>query len=99
MQCHLGRNALQSLHREVCRAHPRLDRSERVFDRRAPRAHSVGICIEPALHSLEQTLMFQRGDPAVYFRRAMALERAGSARIRPVTAQPLSMLLGGEVVF
>jgi hypothetical protein len=65
VQCHLGRNARQSLHQEVHSAHPRLDRSERAFDRRAPRAHGVGICIEPALHSLEHMLMLPARDPAL----------------------------------
>jgi hypothetical protein len=37
---------------------------ERMFDRRAPRVHGVGICIEPALHSLEHMLMLPARDPA-----------------------------------
>jgi hypothetical protein len=47
-----------------------------MFDRLAPRAHGVGICIEPALHSLEYMLMLPARDPAQRLtRRANPLHR------------------------
>jgi len=62
---HLGLHVVQPLHQEVCRAHARLDRPERMFDRLTAQAHRVRVLIKTALDLVEHVLVFPPGDPAL----------------------------------
>jgi len=69
----------------VRRAHPGFERSERMLDGLAPQAHFSRVLVEPALHDFEKLLMLPSRDPALFARRALALDRAALADVGPIT--------------
>src|SRR6476469_6161605 len=84
VQRHLGGDLRQPLHQEVRRAHPHLERAERVLDRLAALTHGLRILVETPLHRLQYMLVLPAGDATLLARRAAVLDRAGAARIGPV---------------
>ena len=91
---HLSRNLGQRLAQEVRRAHAHLQCAERMLDRLAPRAHGLGVLVEPLLHRLDHLLVLPAGDPPLWAFRACRLERTGSARICPIPAHVLAVFHG-----
>src|SRR3990172_4254377 len=69
-----------------------------MLDRLAPSAHGLRIFVEPLLRRLDNMLVLPSRDTALLARGALILDGASPARVRPVAAQLLSVLLGGEVV-
>src|SRR6266513_1908874 len=57
VQGHLGRNLRQTLHQKVRRAHPHLERAERMLDCLTALAHCLRVRIETLLHSFEQVFV------------------------------------------
>ena len=94
MQRHLGGDLRQPLHQEVRRAHPHLERAERVLDRLAALTHGLRIFVEAPLHRLQYMLVLPAGDATLLARRAAVLDRAGAARIGPVLRITNSILVG-----
>jgi hypothetical protein len=99
VQCHLAGNLRQRLHQEVRRAHPHLQCTEGMLDRLAARTHRAGIFIEPLLYRLDDLLMFPSRDAAMRAFRALSLERAGPARVRPIPVECLTLFLVGIIIF
>ena len=92
VQRHLGGDLRQPLHQEVRRAHPHLERAERVLDRLAALTHGLGFSSRRLLHRLQYMLVLPAGDATLLARRAAVLDRAGAARIGPVAPQLLPVL-------
>lgn len=61
-------------------------------------AHLLRMFVEPALHGLENVLMFPSGDPSLLAAGASLLDGAALAGIGPVAAQEHSMFFVGVVV-
>jgi hypothetical protein len=78
------------------RAHPGLDRAERMLDRLAPLAHLLRMLVEPALYCLENMLMLPTADPTLLARGAAVLDGAALANIGRVAVQNQSIFLGCE---
>ena len=93
MQRHLRADVSQPPHLEVRRAHPGLDRAERVFDRAASSAHQVGVPLHPDVHRLDEMLVLPAGDPPFLAGGASALQRAVLAVVLPVAPQHQAVLL------
>src|ERR1019366_2532771 len=58
-----------------------------MLDRLAPLAHLLRMLVEPALHRLENALMFPSGDPSLLAGGATVLDGAALAGVGPVAAQ------------
>src|SRR5664280_3151778 len=69
-----------------------------MLDRLAPQTHLFRMFVEPALHRLENTLMFPSGDPSLLAGGATVLDGAALAGVGPVAAQDQSVFLGRVVV-
>src|SRR5476649_1578777 len=69
-----------------------------MLDRLAPLAHLLRMLVEPALHRLENGLMFPSGDPSLLAGGATVLDGAALAGVGPVAAQGQSVFLGRVVV-
>ena len=69
-----------------------------MLDRLATRAHRIRIFIEPLLHRLDHVLVLPARNSTLLACRALALDRAGAARIGPVAPHTLPVLLGSEIV-
>ena len=69
-----------------------------MLDRLAPLAHLLRMLVEPALHRLENTLMFPSGDPSLLAGGATVLDGAALAGFGRVAAQDQSVFLGRVVV-
>jgi hypothetical protein len=83
----------KTLHQEVSRPHPRLQSAERMFDRLAMLAHCLRVFVEALLYGLQYMLMFPAGDASLRAGRAVMLERAVAAHIRPIAPQLLPVPL------
>jgi hypothetical protein len=79
----------EALHEEVCRAHPHLQRVERMVDRLAALGHGLRVHL----------LMLPALDAPLSAGRAAMLDRAVATRIRPIAKQLLPVLLVRVVVF
>jgi hypothetical protein len=93
VQRHFGGDLRQTLHQEVRRPHPHLQRAKGMFGRLATLAHGLRVLVEALLYRLQHMLMLPAGDASLHAGRAAALERAVAARIRPIAPQPLPVLL------
>src|SRR5262249_5703614 len=98
MQRHLGGDLRQRLHQEVRGSHPHLDRTEGMLDRLTARAHGTRIFVEPCLHGLDSLLVLPPRDATLSSRRALSFDWAGLARIGPITAKFLAVLLSRKTV-
>src|SRR5262249_48607230 len=67
--------------------HPRLDGAERMLDGLAPQLHGVWLAVQSRLRSLEDVLALPSPNAPLLARRAVALERAVPARVRPIDVE------------
>src|SRR5262249_70063 len=65
----------------------------RMLDRLAACAHGVWIFVEPFLHGLDNPLVLPPRDATLLSCRALSFDWAGMARIGPITAKFLAVLL------
>ena len=86
MECHLGGDLGQTLHQEVRRAHPHLQRAKGMLGRLTTLAHRVRIVIEALLYGLQQMLMLPARDPPLLASRAALFNSAALTGIGPVAA-------------
>jgi hypothetical protein len=95
VQGHLGRNLRQSLHQEVGRTHPHLERAKGMLGRLAAHTHRTRVLVETLLHRFEHMLVLPSRDAPLRTRRAASFERAVRACRRPIATQRLAVLLVG----
>src|SRR5262244_4494376 len=69
-----------------------------MLDRLAACAHGVRILVEPFLHGLDDLLVLPPRDATLSSRRALSFDWAGMARIGPITAKFLAVLLSRKTV-
>src|SRR5262245_15379323 len=69
-----------------------------MLHRLASHAHGVRIFVEPFLHRLDNLLVLPPRDATLSSRRALSSDWAGMARIGPITAKSLAVLLGRKTV-
>src|SRR5262245_23338966 len=69
-----------------------------MLDRLASRAHGIRIFVEPYLHRLDNFLVLPPRDATLSSRRALSFDWAGMARIGPITAKLLAVLLSRKTV-
>src|SRR5262252_6927839 len=69
-----------------------------MLDRLAACAHGVRIFVEPFLHGLDNPLVLPPRDATLFSRRALSFDWAGMARIGPITAKFLAVLLSRKTV-
>src|SRR5262245_8522719 len=69
-----------------------------MLHRLASRAHGIRIFVESCLHGLDDLLVLPPRDATLSPRRALSFDRAGMARIDPITAKSLIVLLGRKAV-
>ena len=92
MQRHLGGDVLERLHLVVRGTHPRLDGAERMLNGLAPQLHGAWIGVQSRLRSLDDILALPPPNAALLARRAIALERAIAAFVRPVNVEHTAVL-------
>ena len=73
MERHFGSDLRQTLHEEVRRPHPHLQRTKGMLGCLATLAHRVRVLIEALLHGLEQVLMLPSRDSSLLTCRAARL--------------------------
>src|SRR5215471_11018805 len=69
-----------------------------MLHRLAACAHGVRILVEPFRHGLDNPLVLPPRDATLFSRRALSFDWAGMARIGPITAKFLAVLLSRKTV-
>src|SRR6185295_5960749 len=86
VQAHFGAYMMKCLHEEVRRTHPVLQRSEDMLNRPSSHFHGLRLAIQATLHCIKYRLMFPAPHATLVSRRALSLEPALRADVRPVEA-------------
>src|SRR5262245_58001442 len=87
VQRHLGGDLGQTLHQEVRRPHPHLQRGEGMFGRLATLAHGLRVLVEALLYGLQYLLMLPAGDPSLLASGAALFNSATLTDVGPIAAQ------------
>ena len=84
---HFGSDLRQTLHQEVRRAHPHLQRTKGMLGCLATLAHRVRVLIETLLHGVQYVLMLPARDPSLLASRAALFNSAALTGVGPVAVQ------------
>ena len=98
VQRHFGGDLRQTLHQEVRRPHPHLERAKGMFGGLATLAHGLRILVEALLDGIQDMLMLPAGDASLHAGRAATLERTVAACIGPIAPQLLPVLFVGVII-
>ena len=79
VEAHLRSDLFEGFGQEVGAPHPRLERSEGVFDGLTADAHGIGHVVEPGLHRVEHAFVLPALESFELVRRAFRFERTGEA--------------------
>jgi hypothetical protein len=69
-----------------------------MLDRLTERAHGIRIFVEPLLHGFDNLLVLPPRDATLSSRRALSFDRAGMARVGPITVKFLAVLLSRKAI-
>src|SRR5215510_8016931 len=86
VQRHLGGDLGQTLHQEVRRPHPHLQRGEGMFGRLATLAHGLRVLIEALLYFLQHMLMLPACDSSLLASGATLFDGTALTGVGPVAA-------------
>src|SRR5262249_44959209 len=86
VQRHLGGDLGQTLHQEVRRPHPHLQRGEGMFGRLATLAHGLRVLIEALLYFLHRMLMLPARDSSLAASGPPLLDCTALTGVGPVAA-------------